>query len=73
MSEWISVEDRLPRYGDPVILCIMGVTQNITYCRDGHPDGSCLDWFEPVFFNEDDEHKIFYTDASHWQPLPTSP
>lgn len=44
-SPWISVHDEKPAYGMPVILCINGVTQKITYNLDGSDDS--LDWFEP--------------------------
>lgn len=49
-SQWISVEDELPVYGDPVLLKISGVVQHVTYMLDG-ADDSC-DWFEPYHYED---------------------
>ena len=69
MSEWISVKDRLPEYGEPVIIVANGVTQHVTYMLDGDDDESFV-WFEPVYFEHDDELKIPYHKISSWMPLP---
>lgn len=42
---WISVHDKKPKYGTPVILSVNNVVQDITYNLDGSDDS--LDWFEP--------------------------
>lgn len=44
-DEWISVHDKKPKYGTPVILLVNDVVQDITYNLDGSDDS--LDWFEP--------------------------
>ena len=67
-NQWISVDDRLPKYGEPVLLTINGFVQNIVYVLDG--DDDCKDWFEPYHFNANDEDKFFYDKASYWMPLP---
>ena len=76
-TEWIAVSERLPEYGEPVFIFMSGVVQHITYCLDGCPDGSCMDWFEPYHFNDDsDELKFFYDKAVSWMyvdALPTPP
>lgn len=71
MSEWISVSDRLPIYGDPVLIVGNGVTQNVTYMRDGADDEQ--DWFEPYFFDHDDGCKVDWSKVTHWMPLPEPP
>jgi len=70
-TEWISVEDRLPPYGLPVILSIKGTVQYVTYMLDGADDTK--DWFEPYHFDHDDNTKLWYDDANHWMPLPEPP
>lgn len=70
-KQWISVEDRLPGYGEPVILSIKGVVQNVTYTLDGADD--TRDWFEPYHFEADDAAKLWWNEADHWQPLPEPP
>ena len=69
--EWISVEDRSPPYGDPVIISIKGVVQNVTYILDGCDD--TRDWFEPYFFDHDDVAKCWWNNVTHWMPLPEPP
>tara|TARA_R110000850_G_scaffold276016_1_gene416687 strand:- start:1130 stop:1351 length:222 start_codon:yes stop_codon:yes gene_type:complete len=69
--EWISVEDRLPAYGEPVLIVGNGVTQHITYMLDGADDTE--DWFEPFYFEHDDECKVLVIKSSHWMPLPEPP
>ena len=34
-NEWISVKDRLPAYGEPVLICANSVVQNVTYVLTG--------------------------------------
>ena len=73
MSEWISVEDDLPGYGDPVILSIDHIVQTVTYMLDGSDDS--LDWFEPYHY-DDKESGLFVDYCSHdlhWMPLPEPP
>lgn len=69
--EWISVKDKLPHYGKPVIISIKGVVQSVTYMLDGADETK--DWFEPYFFSHDDNNKCWYNDVSHWMPLPSPP
>ncbi len=67
-SGWISVETRMPHYGDPVIIQVGGTVQNITYMRDGADDTP--DWFEPYHFEHDDELKAPISHVKWWRPLP---
>ena len=53
--KWVSVEDKLPDYGQPILLKISGVVQHVTYMRDGGDD---YDWLEPFFYDHDDDVKI---------------
>ena len=69
--EWISIEDRLPQYGCPVLIVGNGVTQDVTYILDGADDTP--DWFEPYFFEHDDECKVWWNKVTHWMPLPEPP
>ena len=70
-NQWISVEDRLPAYGAPILLSISGVVQHVTYMVDGADETP--DWFEPYNFEHDDNCKLFWNKAQAWQPLPTPP
>lgn len=69
--KWIKTEDKLPAYGQPVIIVIGNVVQNVTYMRDGADD--CPDWFEPYFFEHDNETTCWARDVTHWMPLPELP
>jgi len=71
MSEWISVDDKLPPYGDPVIIFGSGVVQNVTYMLDGWDDTP--DWFEPFHFDHGDDNKVRWDKITHWMPLPEPP
>ena len=66
--EWISVDERMPTYGKPVLIVIRGIVQDVTYMRDGADD--CDDWFEPYFFEHDHNCKVSFHEVSHWMPLP---
>lgn len=71
MSEWISVGDRLPEYGEPVIISIKNIVQKVTYILDGSDD--CPDWFEPYHFDHDDEIKCWWHKVEYWQSMPEPP
>lgn len=71
MSEWISLEDNSPYYGEPVLICANGVTQHVTYLMDGADDTQ--DWFEPYHFDHDDDQKIWRNKVTHYMPLPAPP
>ena len=68
---WISTQDRLPKYGVPVILCINGVVQHVTYALDGADDYP--DWFEPYFFDSEPNLSVWWHRVSHWMYLPEPP
>ncbi|MDI1222941.1 DUF551 domain-containing protein [Acinetobacter guillouiae] len=68
---WISVENKRPVYGQPILIVVDGVTQNITYMLDGSDDSS--DWCEPYFFEHDDCCKMWWDKVTHWMPLPEPP
>ena len=63
MSEWISVEDRLPDIDDCVLayfcggdgIVIVGVSSHVRACM------AC------------DEYSPYLSGISHWMPLPTPP
>ncbi len=70
--EWISVEDEWPKYGETILIVVDGVVQKITYFRDGSDNSA--DWCEPCFFgDEDSDTWIWWSDVSHWMPLPAPP
>lgn len=73
MSEWISVDERLPAYGRPVLIVCDGVVQNVTFIRDGADEDDDICWFEPYFFYHDDSAKISFHSVTHWMPLPPPP
>lgn len=65
---WIDVNEKLPQYGEPVLLRANRVTQHVTYMLDGADDTP--DWFEPYHFDHDDNCKMFWNKADSWQYLP---
>lgn len=70
MSEWISVDDKLPKYGERVLVssCKTGTVQHVTYYRDGHEDE--LDWWQDCL---DDDDPILFGLVTHWMRLPEPP
>jgi hypothetical protein len=65
---WIETKDELPGYGEPVLLIIGNTVQHITYMLDGTDDTP--DWFEPYFFEHDDELKIWHNKVNKWAHVP---
>ena len=61
----------MPEYGDPVLLYSNNVIQHVTYMRDGADD--VADWFEPYYFEHDDNCKVHSYSVDSWMPLPEPP
>ncbi len=63
MSEWISVDDKLPEHAKPVLLLIAG------------SDNMCVGYLSPDDEFRDDrwDHSFQPFYISHWQPLPGLP
>ena len=62
MSEWISVEDKLPHIYSWVLVCSEGVMNCVGYGKVGFEDwthASC--------------HNIIVGSITHWMPLPELP
>ena len=68
MSKWISVNDRLPEYGEPVLLAINGEVQDVPYVLNG--DETVPDWFDPV---PTSCATVWWNEVTHWMPLPEVP
>lgn len=69
LPKWISVDERLPDYGVPVLLKINGIAQHVIYMRDGSDESN--DWFESYHY--EDKDSVFFIDFSddvEWMPLP---
>lgn len=66
--KWIETEEELPAYGVPVLIVIGVTVQRIKYMLDGADDVS--DWFEPYYFEHDDELKISHNKIKKWLYLP---
>ncbi len=65
MSEWISVDDRLPSDREPVqIITAYGKQATARMINDTNPSYGWLDWMRP-------QHS--YGSVTHWQPLPLPP
>ena len=63
MSEWISVKDRLPEFGEKVL--ITDVSGDVlVYSLEQTCSGEC--WWEDEYWN-------WYNDVTHWMPLPEPP
>ena len=78
VPEWISMEDRYPKAGESVLICINGIRKNIAYfydysASDEYSTGH--DWFEPVFTGgeTEDECVVKTEDVTHWMLLPQEP
>lgn len=77
VKEWISIKDKLPTYGEPVLLKINGVTQKLTWNLDGSDNSK--DWFElydplNAYSERGDHHEhSFFVDFEKdikWMALP---
>lgn len=68
VPEWVSIQDKFPASGDPVLLIANGAVQQVTYFRDYLNAGD--DYFEPVYFEGD---CIPLDEVTHWMPLPQLP
>lgn len=64
MSDWIKVEDRLPRKNKVVIVSLDSILGKKVFPSVAHIDGR---WMRGDFF----DHEVF--NVTHWQPLPTPP
>jgi hypothetical protein len=64
MSDWISVQDRLPEYGVPVLIVYHGVVQYIAYARD-------IGEWRSADTNESDAMPESF--VTHWMSLPEPP
>lgn len=77
VPEWISMEDKYPKAGESVLICINGIRQNIAYFYDCSVSNeySDHDWFEPVFMGGEagDECVVKTEDVTHWMLLPQEP
>lgn len=77
VPEWISMEDKYPKAGESVLICINGIRQNIAYFYDCSVSNeySDHDWFEPVFTGGEagDECVVKTEDVTHWMLLPKEP
>jgi len=71
MSEWISVEDRLP-FTDELVLAIVGKAPFVAiYCRDGEHEGEPYDELDVGSWSEDEEHwywpEGWYEQQINWE------
>lgn len=65
---WISVEEKYPEYGKPILIVVDGVAQNIVYVRGGSDDSK--DWCEPFYFEHDGGDSLWWEDVTHWMAIP---
>lgn len=73
MSEWISVNDQLPKIGESVLVAVVvNAKLNLPFRTDFTPD-ICIGWLEDngewgLRCDSADKDEILY-----WQPLPRLP
>ena len=67
MSDWVKTSDRLPGYGEPLLIKANHTVQHISYCLDGADD--VPDWFEPFHFEHSNDLKIPWGKVSEWKYL----
>ena len=72
MDKWIDVNEQLPKYGEPVLICVNGTVQYIAFNLDANEEGTSL-WFYPCLIDEP-EHGVMLGKAKiHWMQLPEPP
>lgn len=67
MSDWISVDDRLPEQESPVLIIIKHSHHNILQAAFDYRVGS-EGWYD---FQSEEE--VDFNVVTHWMPLPTPP
>jgi hypothetical protein len=67
IPRWISVEERLPEEGEPVLVAI-----RFRHWTDEMPTLIVSSWYEHEDFCGD-ENDIPYQGVTHWMPLPEPP
>lgn len=71
MSEWISVEDRLPETEDMFI--VYPSTKYFGIFADFWPHSDFKEHKKNTFENQSDDGVVFQNYATHWMPLPEPP
>lgn len=67
--EWVSVRDRMPRYGQAVIICLSNnVVQERTFYRFSYEENNGKDLWQCCV--EDDAPSLPINEGDHWMPLP---
>jgi hypothetical protein len=69
-SQWISVDDAHPKYGQKCNVYLNGALMDGVYMFDGADD--CDDWFEPITENKSNGFFVFENKIK-WCALPTPP
>ena len=69
-SQWVSVEDARPKYGQKCNVYLNGALMDGVYFFDGADD--CDDWFEPITENKSNGFFVFANEIE-WCALPTPP
>ena len=68
MTEWISIEDRLPESGQDVLLVHM-ISDDASSVMSGWRDSN--HWFENCYYGK--PANVPKEDITHWMPLPEPP
>jgi hypothetical protein len=64
MVTWTKIKHAIPTYDEPVLIKTNNTTQFITYVlRECAERG---DWFEPYFFEHDDDLRLPWFEVSEW-------
>ena len=63
MSEWISVDERLPDV-EVSVLCLWS---------DGHHESATLECVDDSLWHCLDDGEMLQSDPTHWQPIPEPP
>ena len=64
--EFVSIHEKRPPYGAPVLLKVGGVVQHITYILNGADETP--DWFEPYHFDSE-ELTLWWYQVDGWALL----
>ncbi len=63
--KWINTKAELPSIGKPVLIKTGSTVQHVTYTLDGDEEDTIY-WFEPYFFQHEDEFKIQISKVTEW-------
>lgn len=65
MDIWTTIKTQMPAVGEPIMIKIGGTIQHLSYVLDGCDEGKTY-WFEPHWFEHEDNEKVAFSKVTEW-------